>query len=841
MDLVDHLFVPKEDVMKEIQGLGVMSDFEPSKKYVEGAPESLLFVVDKTSKYGEVFLLCYTEASVEEFMKGIREAQEAIDAQKRAEEEAEAARIAAEWARANVVYEDKPIEPKPWISETSADTITEIETSKEVSFREPISYEVIRSKSSIKQKFRILDRGSEVGGQCEFRATKDPNFKSIRDNEIGIQSAPFCTEAAAQTTWYRSVNKAIQYEAAVGTDLEGDNKSLLLVFLEKVAPLVENSLQQNESVDIFHEAFHIVGEDEGLEGAQADNELREIKNFADPNYSKNKALVAIDWLPKANGMLAVSAVRNISFDQRVLISGQTLMSYILLWDFRQLVKPAALMQFQQEILTFRFNNTTPHLVAGGCITGQVVLWDISSAIKRKPTNKSGKKVDDEDEEKEGLEIFNPKFISDIVFCHKKGVADLVWLPPNTQINYRGQLVKEEHLDGKSYQFMTIAGDGVVMIWDIRYEKIAADELRHIGRPKHVPTEKVQGKEGSILKPLWAPIYKAPLKRIEGIGEMSLSKLACSGHLKQNIAMSTTLPGDFRSHVMLSTEEGDICFSDICATKAAVKETHEDEEGGNAETDEGRDYIKWMSSDHPRPATGFQQSPFFSDILLSVGDWSFNIWKIGESKPIFTSSLSHTYITGGQWSPTRPAVIFLSCADGHILVWDFTDTSFKHSIELHATHAKITSMEFLNSNTNNKQQLVAVGDELGTLHVFELPRNLIKPIHREDVLMTTFLDREKQCLDGRSSNAPVEESSNPFGDEDNVGASEQPMLDANGDIIDVESIKAKEKLEALKKEDDLFLKMESEFITELGLTPDELPLFAKTTRPVSADYNKSSKK
>ena len=87
MDLVDHLFVPKEDVMKEIQGLGVMSDFEPAKKMVENAPDSLLFVIDQTSKYGEVFLLCYTEASVEDFMKGIREAQEAIEAQKRAEEE----------------------------------------------------------------------------------------------------------------------------------------------------------------------------------------------------------------------------------------------------------------------------------------------------------------------------------------------------------------------------------------------------------------------------------------------------------------------------------------------------------------------------------------------------------------------------------------------------------------------------------------------------------------------------------------------------------------------------------------------------------------------------------
>eukprot|EP01034_Spumella_vulgaris_P003016 gene3016-3897_t len=70
--------------------------------------------------------------------------------------------------------------------------------------------------------------------------------------------------------------------------------------------------------------------------AGAENELREVKNFADPLHSKFKALSCIDWMPKNQGMVAVSAVRNISFDQRIPIFGQTHTSYILLWDFRLL-------------------------------------------------------------------------------------------------------------------------------------------------------------------------------------------------------------------------------------------------------------------------------------------------------------------------------------------------------------------------------------------------------------------------------------------------------------------------------------------------------------------------
>jgi WD40 repeat protein len=124
--------------------------------------------------------------------------------------------------------------------------------------------------------------------------------------------------------------------------------------------------------------------------------------------------------------------------------------------------------------------------------------------------------------------------------------------------------------------------------------------------------------------------------------------------------------------------------------------------------------------------------------------------LGEDKPLFVSPLSNSYLTAGAWSTTRPAVLFIASADGQILVWDFTDSGFRPSIELKATHAKITSMEILaagnnalNNAANARSQLLAVGDDVGTLHIFEMPRNLIKPVHREDAIMLKFLERESQ--------------------------------------------------------------------------------------------------
>jgi WD40 repeat protein len=315
----------------------------------------------------------------------------------------------------------------------------------------------------------------------------------------------------------------------------------------------------------------------------------------------------------------------------------------------------------------------------------------------------------------------PILTSSIDFSHKKPVSEILWLPQGTEINHRGNLVSDEHLDGSINQLVTISGDGSVFVWDTRFEKIAAEELKHIARPKHVPLEKSSAK-GEEPKLLWAPIFRAPLKRTEGIGEISLNKVCCSGNLPSKLLTSkgSELPGDPRSHLILGTEEGEVLFVDLCATPAGGAGHHDDEDDGKEGS--SREFIRWCKMDHSRPPVSIQQSPFFPDIVLSVSDWAFHIWQVGKDKPIYVSTNHSHYLTGGSWSPTRPAVVILTDTTGHLQIWDFTDTSTRPSAELKATHEKITSMEFMDKpeKANINQQLLAIGDEFGTLHVYEMP-------------------------------------------------------------------------------------------------------------------------
>lgn len=98
----------------------------------------------------------------------------------------------------------------------------------------------------------------------------------------------------------------------------------------------------------------------------------------------------------------------------------------------------------------------------------------------------------------------------------------------------------------------------------------------------------------------------------------------------------------------------------------------------------------------RPVVALERSPFFEDLILTVHDFHFCIWKtsLEESNlPIFRSANTFgSHNTCGAFSPTRPGVIFITKTDG-IDVWDFMDQSNKPSLTLNFATSAITYFKF----------------------------------------------------------------------------------------------------------------------------------------------------
>jgi len=118
----------------------------------------------------------------------------------------------------------------------------------------------------------------------------------------------------------------------------------------------------------------------------------------------------------------------------------------------------------------------------------------------------------------------------------------------------------------------------------------------------------------------------------------------------------------------------------------------------------------------------ERSPFYEDLLMTVHDFHFAIWKISlmeREEPIFRSANTRgSQNTCGAFSPTRPGVIFITKNNG-VDIWDFYDQSNKPSIQMNLASQSITYFKFQPKyeGVKNKTQLMAYGDEAdGTLNL-----------------------------------------------------------------------------------------------------------------------------
>lgn len=73
----------------------------------------------------------------------------------------------------------------------------------------------------------------------------------------------------------------------------------------------------------------------------------------------------------------------------------------------------------------------------------------------------------------------------------------------------------------------------------------------------------------------------------------------------------------------------------------------------------------------------QRSPFYPDIILTVGAWGLHVWKEGNKPiPILSYSQSTVTLLSCAWSPTRPAVFYVTQSDGKLQIWDMLDSCYE---------------------------------------------------------------------------------------------------------------------------------------------------------------------
>lgn len=230
-------------------------------------------------------------------------------------------------------------------------------------------------------------------------------------------------------------------------------------------------------------------------------------------------------------------------------------------------------------------------------------------------------------------------MSNIDKSHKNYVSDIKFVPGPVKVD------RKNPNDGKSYHFVSCSEDGQVNIWDTRTIDY-----------KTMKENMAKGKRFS-----WDPIISITLFRQEG-GELGLSRI-----LFEADQTTPTFWG--------ASDEGELVNVDWSIRPAP----------GNEGADQRQiEYLQrvYESERNSRPVLALERSPFYDDLLLTVHDFHFAIWKVSmldRDEPIFRSANTRgSQNTCGAFSPTRPGVIFITKNNG-IDIWDFYDQSNKPSI------------------------------------------------------------------------------------------------------------------------------------------------------------------
>ena len=513
---------------------------------------------------------------------------------------------------------------------------------------------------------------------------------------------PQSLSSSTQTIYNRRVNKATSYDIVIPSD---HNEQELLDSINRVAPLLEEALQDNEAVDIFVDYLDIPekGDTSIFRRAEEDEAVKALGNYADLNLGDNLEVHCMDVHPIEKDTIAVSLchARLESEDKGMSSFGLSSPSFIVGWKLGNQT-PEFHLRSPEDCFVFRFNPSQPHLIVGGCRNGTVALWDTSKVDERGPG--------------ESKSLIEPILKSNPEHGPKRNVGDLSWLPPHVHINAQGQILHQDLVSKTSFQFFTVSGDGQIHFWDVRFLEIMQGKLPHIAKVKQ---SSKQGFEDDDDFPIvkWLPLFKIKPKRLKGSGELSLCR-----------AFFHTTEDELKfksSQIVASSEEGDLLSVDWCPESEVETASQE--------------YVQWMRKDHNRPCLNLARSPFFPDFALTVSDSNFHLWYIKEGLIVFSSPMAESFITGGLWSPTRPGVIYIYDVSGSIKVWDFlTEGCYAPHRNMPLIPNSITSMDFTSSD------ILAVGDKRGILHMFELPAHFVQPYPQEQDYMQDFLTREIKC-------------------------------------------------------------------------------------------------
>lgn len=124
----------------------------------------------------------------------------------------------------------------------------------------------------------------------------------------------------------------------------------------------------------------MLGDNEAAQGGKVNTTTMQTRSFLDSDYCKNKRVTCIKFHPTRPYLVAMSMIDNMDFDTRAMIQGKSFDSQLLVLDFQDndIISLAYLLDTPIEVTTIEWHPDKPNVLVGGCLNGQIIIWDLSS-------------------------------------------------------------------------------------------------------------------------------------------------------------------------------------------------------------------------------------------------------------------------------------------------------------------------------------------------------------------------------------------------------------------------------------------------------------------------------
>lgn len=490
--------------------------------------------------------------------------------------------------------------------------------------------------------------------------------------------------------------------------------------------------------------------------------------------SKDKYVSSAVFHPMWTGIVAISYADGSPAVMKTLSSGPDPIQRavyginpVMIWSHIDSLIPKLTLESPREVKMLSFCPFDENILVGGCINGQLVIWDITNKLE----NVEKIEVLSETREKYHIAMYahmgwmksvqdnavvQATAMSNLLTSHYGPVTTIKWLSPNFIVTPTG---KTTVMTGskKSLMFLSGSDDGNILIWNLSVENVSTLEGKKIKRSKRVLKRPsgllVDISPFKVLDRNLQPCYKIILGVAGQSQTLSLQSFGIS-QPKVKYIYTPKNPGSGRKYFaceIIPQKANEIntimyCGSQHGEMRRITWEGHEFNTGEVVNSEYCEE--SFSSRIHDGIITCTQKNPFIDQMTLTVGGKIFAIWfdKL-LNRPLIWKKRPYR-LTDAKWSLYKPSMLFIATSEGDLETWDLLLRS-DQPISIQTLSGSMLTGVSLHTLPLAKN-IIGVSDVNGSFRMFLVPPIFMIENPGYKVRMESMIQRELKVMQSFSA-------------------------------------------------------------------------------------------